>query len=193
MSLLPRFDCQSCQDRKKRTPPALGTEARKRLSFGERYGALLLVLGLVTLPACASSSAPVVVSVSLKMGLYAALGPIRDTAHPALAFPAFDVFAPNGELAYHAASVAEVLQFFKDHPPAQPLSPVQTSYPRDTLAEIAARYMGPDWQLASLAGRYTVLSVGAPGCTACEVQQEPLQHAGLTGQGVNQVILTLTL
>jgi hypothetical protein len=136
---------------------------------------------------------PVEQASTMKMGQYLSLGPVRDSAHPELAFPIFDLFSPSGQLLYHAGSVDEVMLLIKDGLPSnlQPL--MGLNFPSDTLNDIAIRYPDLSLQTDRLLGRYTLLYISAPGCSACELQEKPLLQADPLEKGINLVTLTLTL
>jgi len=161
------------------------------MSFRNFPISLFILLSIYASPTWALK--PIQQSASMKMAEYVSLGPIRDSAHPELVFPVFDLFSPNGDLVYHAGSVEEIVRFLKrgHQPHSQPLG--SASFQADTLSGIATRYPDIGWQTNLFLGRYTLLFINASGCEACELQQKPMQHAALKRKGLNLVILTLAL
>lgn len=164
------------------------TWLRSRPFVAPKYLALLPLLALsLSLTGCTSHA--VSYSSAMRMIRYASLGPVRDSAHPALAFPVIDLFSPTGQLLYHTYSIANVTAFLQKEQPTQPPS---FAFPTDTLADIAKRYDGLGISPAKLRGRYTLLFISAPKCHACELQEDPLDKENLPARGINQISLTLT-
>jgi len=162
-----------------------------RMGFRNLSTSLFILLSIYASPSWALK--PVEQSASMKMGEYVSFGPVRDSAHPELAFPVFDLFSPNGNLVYHAGSVEEIVHFLKHGHLAHSHPPSDASFQADTLSGIAKRYPNIGWQTNLLLGRYTLLFINASGCEACELQRKPMQHAALKRKGLNLVILTLAL
>ncbi len=149
---------------------------------------LISCLGISLLTGCMQK--PVTETVTMKIGHYALVGPVRDSDSPSLTFPAIDLFSPNGKFAYHAHSLDDLMHYLEN----KPIPDVSVQNRRiDTLDDIATRYPELALRPEKLHGRYTLVFVSAPQCHACESQEQRLRQVKLSDMGINEVFLTLNL